>query len=107
MAELGQYRVHRGSSAGRRGESDVIRELCTREDFAAAVRKGNAIVITDSAGPPRFHPSAQGCEHVTYDGFEQKVLVNKNKNGRYFAVGSRREAEERWPGLTTCFGWAR
>lgn len=71
----------------------MIEELKTKEEFLAAVRRGAPIVITDTGKAARFHPSAQGCDHVTFDGFAEKVLVNGGKNGKYFAVGSRQEAE--------------
>lgn len=83
----------------------MIRELRSREDFKGAVQAGGPIVITDKAGPARFHPSGTSCDHVTFDGFREKVLVNKGRNGGYFSVGSRAEAEEQWPSLSDCWGW--
>jgi hypothetical protein len=83
----------------------VIQELVTRGDFLEAVRKGRPIVITDKAGGARYHPSAQSCDHVTLDGFAEKVLANRRKSGGYFSVGSRNEAEQRWPSLSDCWIW--
>ena len=83
----------------------MIRELFTAEEFEAAVRGGGPIVITGKTRGASFHPSVQGCDHVTFDGFSEKVLVNGRKNGGYFTVGSRTEAEERWPSLSDCWGW--
>lgn len=81
----------------------MIHEILTKEDFHEAVRNGDSIVITDKGQPPRFHPSAQSCDHVTLDYFMEKVLVNQRRNGGYFSVGSRAEAERRWPSLADCY----
>jgi hypothetical protein len=83
----------------------MIRALLTQEDFLEAIRKSGPIVITDKAGPARFHSSASSCDHVTFDGFSEKVLVNKGRNGGYFSVDNRAEAEDRWPSLSDCWGW--
>lgn len=83
----------------------MIRELLTKEDFQEAVRRGGPIVISDKTGGARFHPSAQSCDHVAYEGFVQKVIVNKGKNGGYFSVDTRAEAEELWTSLADCYGW--
>jgi hypothetical protein len=82
----------------------VIQELSRREAFDQAVRQRRPIVITSSKAA-RFHPSAQSCEHVTIEGFTEKVLVNGGKNGKYYSVGSRSKAEHRWPSLSDCRGW--
>jgi hypothetical protein len=83
----------------------MIRELTTKIEFRDAVTSGSAIVITDKGGPARFHPSAQSCDHITFEAFFEKVLTNKGRNGRYFAVSSKSAALERWPSLSDCFVW--
>jgi hypothetical protein len=90
---------HFGSNTGA-----VIRELLTKEAFHEAVRKDGPIVILDKTNGARYHPSAS-CAHVTIDGFVEKVIVNRRKNGGYFSVESRAEAEQRWPSLADCWGW--
>ena len=83
----------------------MSQELSTREAFDEALRRGCPIVITDISRPAHYHPSAQSCDHVTIEGFTEKVLVNGGKNGKYYSVGSRTEAEQRWPSLSDCWGW--
>src|SRR5438876_4442447 len=84
----------------------MIQELHTKEEFVEAVGRGSPIVITDSGHAARYHPSAQSCDHVTLGGFTEKVLANSARKGGYYAVGSRAEAESRWPSLSDCWtGW--
>jgi hypothetical protein len=82
----------------------LIKELLTKDDFREAVRRGDSIVIIDTGRAARFHPSASSCDHVTFDGFHEKVVLNKGKHGGYFSVSSRQEAGKRWLSLVDCWG---
>jgi hypothetical protein len=79
----------------------MIEELTTIPEFRDALRRRVSIVITDSTGN-RFHANPWSCEHVDEDFFVTKVIKNGGKSGGYYAVGSLREAEERWPSVVRC-----
>ena len=78
--------------------SEEIRELTTREAFRWALAH-ESIVITSRSGNI-FHQNPWSCGHVTEENFELKVLMNHGRNGRYYAVGNFRDAEDRWSGVT-------
>jgi hypothetical protein len=59
------------------------------------------MVITHSAGSPRFHPDF--CEHLTIEGFYEKAITNGGRNGAYYAVSTITAAREERPGVTDCF----
>ena len=65
-------------------------ELRNLDEFHAAIRAGNVIVITDGAnGNTAHHPD---CSHVKDNYFIEKVIDGKGKNGGYFAVSTAEEA---------------
>ena len=70
--------------------------------FRAAVRDGELLVITDSAGPPRLHRAAGECPSVSEENFRVKVVQRAGRNGGYFAAPSEATARARWPRLTIC-----
>jgi hypothetical protein len=80
----------------------MIRELTSLGEFRQADSRRESIVITDATGNI-FHQAPWSCDHVTEENFVAKVLINKGRNGRYFAVGTFAEAQNRWPGLTRCW----
>lgn len=59
-------------------------------------------MITDTNGK-RFHLHPSTCGHVTEDYFITKVIENNRRNGKYFAVRSRAEAEGAWPDVADCW----
>jgi hypothetical protein len=71
----------------------VVQELLTREDFDAAVKAGQGvIVIIDHDTKTRTAHPISSCGHVQARHFVQKVIVNKRKHGRYYLTGSFPEA---------------
>jgi hypothetical protein len=76
-------------------------KLETKQAFREALKAESPMVITDSAGSPRFHPGL--CEHLTIEGFYEKVITNSGRNGAYYAVSTIAAAREEWPGVTDCF----
>jgi hypothetical protein len=69
----------------------VVKELLTREDFYAAIMGGEGvIVIVDYTQGATAHPLM--CDHLQTEHFVEKVIINKQKNGRYYLAGSFPEA---------------
>jgi len=58
------------------------------------------IAITDTTGQS-IH-KVPLCHTVTQDRFEEKVILNHCKNGKYFDVQSIEEAKQRWPRIKLC-----
>lgn len=52
--------------------------------------KSNFIIITDSSNPTKIHKA--NCSYVKQEDFQEKVIDNKCKNGRYYCCASLNEA---------------
>lgn len=76
--------------------------LKTLAQFHAVVSSGSGLLITDAARAPTFHADPDGCEYVGETHFRTKVIVNRERNGGYFAVPSLADARARWPGARAC-----
>jgi hypothetical protein len=61
-------------------------ELRTLQDFQAARSQGDRIYVTDSANGDKVHDSS--CPHLKDEYFVQKVIANRNRNGRYYSLAS-------------------
>jgi hypothetical protein len=77
--------------------------LVTKEQFVRAMQSG-PVVITSKSGSPRIHPAR--CDHLTLENFHEKVIRNGGRNGAYYSVRNKAEAQADWPGLVDCHGWA-
>ncbi|WML26256.1 hypothetical protein [Neobacillus sp. OS1-33] len=58
------------------------------------------IVITDTTG--QMIHKVPLCRTVTQEKFEEKVILNQCKNGKYFDVNSYDEAKRQWGRIKTC-----
>ena len=78
-------------------------EITTLEEFRQ-IKNGNLdhiIVILDTANENKSH--FVGCEFITEQNFQEKVLDNANKNGRYYHYTSRKEAKKaNHPNVSPC-----
>jgi|GEM_PF-160683 len=52
--------------------------------------ESNFIIITDSSNPTKIHKA--NCSYVKQEDFQEKVIDNKCKNGRYYCCASLNEA---------------
>jgi hypothetical protein len=70
-------------------------ELKSKETYDK-YRRGNSgfIVITDVQNPNRIHLTS--CSSIKDENFEKKVLISKNKNGRYFWTDNLDFAVNKW-----------
>jgi hypothetical protein len=58
------------------------------------------IAITDTTG--QMIHKIPLCHTVTQEKFEEKVILNQSRNGKYFDVDSVDEAKQRWPRIKPC-----
>jgi hypothetical protein len=71
----------------------TMNEIQTDEEFLANQHAGTVIAITDSANKNKVH--VLPCNYVRPEYFHEKVVVGRNKNGRYYLCDSVEEAESR------------
>ena len=70
-----------------------MNEIRTEEEFSANQHAGAVFAITDTATGNKVH--VLPCSYVKADYFRMKVIVGRNKNGRYYVCDSVDEAEGR------------
>lgn len=77
-------------------------EIDTLEQFDLIVGRGEGfIVILDTTGN-KIHRAS--CKWIKRDNFNEKVIINKKRNGRYFWCGDHKDAMVRFrvKGCRTC-----
>jgi hypothetical protein len=72
--------------------SPVVKELLTRDDFDAAIKGGEGVIVIEDYPNRTCTAHPVSCRHLQARHFVQKVIVNKRENGRYYLAGSFPEA---------------
>ena len=69
-------------------------EITTLNQFRE-IKNGNVdhiVIILDGPNGDKSH--FVGCEFVTEENFQEKIIDNSKKNGRYFHYTNRKEAKK-------------
>jgi len=74
-----------------KGAKTMVCRIESMEAFKDCLEnKSNFIIITDSSNPTKIHKA--NCSYVKQEDFQEKVIDNKCKNGRYYCCASLNEA---------------